>query len=72
MLKKIPIISKNASNKNCSELNFLQKTQWKHISIFLGIGPRGLQRLPFLKYDLLEWEAGKCTDYIRLTKIVNN
>ncbi len=31
---KIPIISKNASNKHCSELNFLRKTQWTHFSIY--------------------------------------
>ncbi len=34
MLQKIPTTSKNASNKNCSELNVLQKTHWAHMSIF--------------------------------------
>ncbi len=28
--QKLP---KNVSNKSCGELNFLQKTQWKHISL---------------------------------------
>ncbi len=32
MLQKLPIISKNASNKSCTELNFLKKTQWTFIS----------------------------------------
>ncbi len=29
---KITIISKNCSNKSCSELNFVQKSQWAHMS----------------------------------------
>ncbi len=35
-MQKIPVISKIASNKNCSEFNFLRKTQRKHISIFFS------------------------------------
>ncbi len=31
-LPKIPIISKNSSNKNCSELNVVEKSQWEHMS----------------------------------------
>ncbi len=42
---------KKASNKNCSEFNFLQKTQWAHMSIYLGSGDKGLQRLPCFKYS---------------------
>ncbi len=34
MLPNVLIISKYLSNKNRSELNFLQRTQWTHISIF--------------------------------------
>ncbi len=37
-LKKIPIILKNASIKNRMELNFLQETQWMHISVYLWSG----------------------------------
>ncbi len=58
-LQKIPIISKNSSNKNCSKINFLQTTHWTHISISPRSGARGLQRLPFLKYYyVLESECG--------------
>ncbi len=41
LMQKIPMISKHALNKNCSELNFVQKTQWTHISIFPRSGARG-------------------------------
>ncbi len=34
--KNVDYIKKYASNKNCSELNFLQKTQWVHMSISSG------------------------------------
>ncbi len=34
MCKKILIVSKNDSNKSCAKLNFRQKTQWKHISMY--------------------------------------
>ncbi len=58
MLQKIPIISKNSSNKNCSELNFLQKTQWTHVSISSRNEATGFQRLPLLKYyHVLEWKS---------------
>ncbi len=50
MLQKVQIILKNTSNKDCSELNFLRKTQWIHISIFPRSWAEGLQWLPFLKY----------------------
>ncbi len=72
-IAKKRIISKNASHKSCSELNFLQKTQWTHISIFPRSGARGAKHLPFLKYiDVLEWKsrftlglnAAKSTDCI--------
>ncbi len=33
-LPKLPIISKNYSNESCWELNFVQKSQWAHMSIF--------------------------------------
>ncbi len=45
-------------NKSCSELNFLPKTPWTHISVSLRSGAKGIQRLPFLKYyNVLEWES---------------
>ncbi len=54
----LQIIFKKTSNKNCLELNFLQKTQWVHMSISSSSGARGLERLPFFKYyNVLEWES---------------
>ncbi len=38
ILQKRPIILKNTSNKSCTELNFLQETQWTHISIYSRSG----------------------------------
>ncbi len=38
---KISIISKNASTKNCWELNSIQKSKWMHMSISLQSGARG-------------------------------
>ncbi len=55
-LQKTLIISKNASNKCCTELNLLQKTLWAHISIYPWNGARGLQKFQFLKYyNALKW-----------------
>ncbi len=57
-LPKIPIISKNALNKSCSDLKFLQKTQRMHMPIFPKSGAKGLQKLPFSKYyKVLKWES---------------
>ncbi len=37
--------------------NFLQKTYWAHVFIFLpGMELRGTKDLPFLKCNALEWE----------------
>ncbi len=41
MHRKLPIISKNTSNKSCWILNFLRKTQWMHVSICPRSGGRG-------------------------------
>ncbi len=46
-LQSIEMISKNASNKSCLELNFPQKTQQTHISISRRSEVRGLRRFPF-------------------------
>ncbi len=40
---KILIILKSASNTSCTNLNFLRKTHWMHISILPSSGGRGLQ-----------------------------
>ncbi len=65
---------KKALNKNCSELNFPQKTKWTHVPILLMSGANGLQRLPCLKhYNVLQWKskftlgfsAAESTDYIK-------
>ncbi len=37
MLPTIPIICENVSNKSCLDFNYIQKTQWAHMSIFLGV-----------------------------------
>ncbi len=49
-LQKLPSISKNASNKSCWALNFIQKNQWTHMSISLWSGDRELQRQSCLTY----------------------
>ncbi len=50
---------KNDLNKSCAELNFLQKTRWKHISLYTRsrVGREGLQRFAILKYNALEWKS---------------
>ncbi len=50
MLLKLPIILKNASNKSCYALNFVQKSQRTHMSICPRSGARGLRGLQSLKY----------------------
>ncbi len=50
MLQKIQLILKKGSNKNYSELNFLQKTLWVHTSIPSRSGCMVLQRLLCVKY----------------------
>ncbi len=30
----------NGSNENCTKLNFVQKTQWKHVSVYSSSGGR--------------------------------
>ncbi len=72
-LPKVRIISKNASNKSCLELNFVQKTLQVHMFISHRSGARSLQRLICLKYySVLKWErftlefnTAKITDYIK-------
>ncbi len=58
MLQKIPLASKNASNKNCPELNFPQNSQWTYMSVSpFPEWSYGLQRLLGLKYyNAQEWE----------------
>ncbi len=41
---KITNYIKKFSNKSCSELNFVQKSQWAHMSISNRIGARGFKR----------------------------
>ncbi len=71
---KLPIISKNCSNKSCSKLNFVQESQWAYMSISPRKGGRGLERLPSLRhYNALkqngtltsELNAAKNTHYIK-------
>ncbi len=56
-LSRIRIVSKKASNKSCSELNFVQKSTLGHMSISLKSGARGLQRSVCLKsFNVQKWE----------------
>ncbi len=74
MLQKIPIISKNASNKNYCKLNFLQITHWMHIFISPRRGAGGSKDSYFrniimywyMKIDSHKgWTRQKITDYIK-------
>ncbi len=53
---KLPIISNNWSNKCCWELNFVQKSQWTHLSISARGGARSLERSICFKC-LLYWNG---------------
>ncbi len=53
MAPKIRIISKKASNKSCSELNFIQKSLQAHTSISPQGGARELERLMWLEYYIV-------------------
>ncbi len=53
-LPKLPIITKNGTNKSCSELNFSQKGQWAHILI----SSSSLPPSPLLKL----WDSKDCHD----------
>ncbi len=56
MLQKILIITKKDSNKNRSELNFLQKSQQTHISISFRSGVRGSKSCHFLNI-IMYWNG---------------
>ncbi len=77
MLQKVQIILKNTSNKNCSELNFLQKTQWTHISISPRSGGKGskdlwLNLMEFWwKFDKIKYKFYTKMDFI-ISKICEN
>ncbi len=49
-LQRILIISRNALNKNCTELNFQQKTQWKLSLSTPKVELGDSKKLSFLKY----------------------
>ncbi len=72
-LPKLRNITRNASNKSCWALNFVQECQQANMSIFLKSGAMGLERLICFKYYIvLKWEsrftsglnASKTTHYI--------
>ncbi len=68
MLQQIPIISKNASNKNCSELNFLEKNS---VYIYLNLLQKwsyGAPKIATIETErriTLELNPAKNSDYIR-------
>ncbi len=52
------IASKKASNKSCSELNFIQKSPRAHMLISHMSGAAGLQRSVYLKsYNVQKWKS---------------
>ncbi len=53
-LPKIHIITKSCSNNSCSGLNFVQKSQWMHMSISPRSGARGPERLICYKYYIAQ------------------
>ncbi len=64
---KISIITKNALNESCLELNFLQKSQWVHMYVSPKSGNKGLQRILFFKRSKMRkftfrLKAAKSTD----------
>ncbi len=67
MLQQIPIILKNASNKNCSELNFLEKNNRTHISNpqKWNYGAPKFATFEIENRITLELNAAKNTDYIK-------
>ncbi len=74
-LPQILTICKKVSNKSFWDLNYLQKTQWAHMSIFPWSGAMGLQRFPCSKYyKVWKWEnkndsdAERCQKYRLFTK----
>ncbi len=55
----ITLTSKNSSNESWGELNFLQKTQWKHISVYPRSEGRELQR----------WRCDFIRSYLKMNNI---
>ncbi len=45
MLPDLAIIAKNVLNKSCSELNFLQNSQWAHMSTSLPEWSHGAPKI---------------------------
>ncbi len=71
MLQKISIASKNTSNKNCSDLNFLRKSQGAHMPISPRSRARGLPRSVYVKYYyVLKWES-RSTSGLNAAKIID-
>ncbi len=63
MLPKIRIISKKASNKRCSELNFVPKNLRAHMSISSTSGARGLQRSVYVMRFRKLWLRVKLVNF---------
>ncbi len=47
IFQKLHVQSKKCKCKSCSELNFLQQSQWAHMSISPKSGTRGCKDLRF-------------------------
>ncbi len=60
LLPKVPIVLKNALNKNRIALNFLQKT-WAYVFISSRSGARGHQR--FVNFEIVHWNGKVCSLY---------
>ncbi len=70
MLRKLPIISKNCSNKSCWELNFIQNSQWAHMSICPKSRTSGIERLVSLKYYKMQKQESGFTRWLNTDKII--
>ncbi len=72
---KIPVISKSASNKNCLELNLLQKNQWAQCLPHPGLKLGGYKHLCFWNVTMLwnekiHFRAECCENYRLQQKIL--
>ncbi len=68
LLQNISLISKNASNKSCTELNFLQETQCTRISIYPWVELEGSKDFRFWNIimcwnEKVHFRAKRCKNY---------
>ncbi len=69
MLQKVPTISKNASIKSCSNLNFLQKMHWEHIFISPRSRATGCPTLDMYWNGKVGWMVPKVPIIYKITSV---